>query len=65
MAQIIVKVLGGGAPTEHHAETLGQLRNTLGYGAEYRAAINGTPSGDDTRLADGQLVTFSKSVKVG
>ena len=64
MAKVDVKVLGGGAPTELEASTVGEVKAAKGL-TSYSASVNGRPASDDQELSDDDFVALSASVKGG
>lgn len=63
MAQITVKVSGGNVK-EMEAETIGEVKETMGL-PNHVATINGEPASDEDELEDFNFVVLSTAVKGG
>ena len=63
MANVVVKVTGQN-PKDCSAETVGELKRTLGL-TTYSASVNGEPASDEDYLENDWLVTLAPSVKGG
>lgn len=63
MANVVVKVTGQN-PKDCTAETVGELKRTLGL-TTYSASVNGEPANDEDYLENDWLVTLSPAIKGG
>lgn len=63
MAKVVVKVVGR-TLEEREAVTVGALKTALSL-TGYSASVNKTPAADDTRLSEGDFVSFAPNVKGG
>ena len=64
MASVISCILGG-TPTRKDVQTVGELREAMGLGSDYKATADGEPVDDSYELSDEEFVAFAPGVKGG
>lgn len=64
MASVVGCVLGG-SPQRLQADTVADVKRTLGLDGNYTASVDGEPADDGTLLSDEQFVSLAPAVKGG
>ena len=65
MANVIVKIVGQGAPEEYEAKTLGELKKELDLEGDWGAAVNRKAIDNSYEFQDNDMVVFKENSKGG